>query len=482
MRKFLVLAFITVVLLFSTLVVSAEEDSSVVDFLSTDWIGTSVDGAAYTFGSTPWPYYLNSVNSVSYQVTYIDNFAGKIHFSFYSNIKMDAPTVKFYRYAGASASTASFVSSYNVTGGYYYDYIVNLTASSNLYLMTIDVLFPSSFKGTFYLSNFIGIRGVETSIDDVEFYKALNVLQYSTGTWSYSFTSTGKRDIPYQFSNTEVSLGSDYYLSSMFFRIKAIDDYPGYADTSTITFMHYGKIKEDSMGLYLEGSAGGIQTVFSPQSVSTFLSSNTYNPGFGVQVPFYCTQVTFDLRGYNLDAFNLVFTASVNGDTMANDAYNNANGAVVKLLSWDIGNYVYSSEEYSMISTWFNRWRNQTDSNFDDLKEFIGECNEQQIEILEQLVTSLGGSFDSYLDPATEQAEQIAAQKDQFSSANDQLDAVERPTISADFGSVDSIMNPEGMTFLSAGIGNITGVEYIGSILIIVATLALIGYIFFGKR
>ncbi len=78
--------------------------------------------------------------------------------------------------------------------------------------------------------------------------------------------------------------------------------------------------------------------------------------------------------------------------------------------------------------------------------------------------------------------EEVAEQKKVFDSANDTLQSIQKPSIESFSSEADDILNPVGMSALAAPMQSILGNGLVVKILILAATLAMIGYLFFGKR
>lgn len=147
------------------------------------------------------------------------------------------------------------------------------------------------------------------------------------------------------------------------------------------------------------------------------------------------------------------------------------------------GNVVYSTDNVTM---YYPQWDGSGDGSASDsqISESITEVKEDI-----QAVMDAVGELDNKLSVSDEDAvageqfqEDTDGKVDEFNNAMDDLNSVERPDISDIDTSVEGMIGADAMTGLSQFFGRITSFTLIGSEIFISVTLALVSYVFFGKK
>lgn len=107
-----------------------------------------------------------------------------------------------------------------------------------------------------------------------------------------------------------------------------------------------------------------------------------------------------------------------------------------------------------------------------------------KLDQIEQAIRESMSSSTEDNAAADDYNEQMAAQRDQMASDQSAIDSVSKPDSSeiGSIGAADAVLDTDGMGLLVQTLTPITHSKIVLSILTLTATLALVGYVFFGKK
>lgn len=338
--------------------------------------------------------------------------------------------------------------------------------------LELDVEFSEIYTGFFGVYSIVGLLDTAQSIKNLDIYRE----DYFLVTEGYEFTEADpikNKTLPYTFSKFDEESG--YYRSQFRFIVDGdvfvtpLVDHASFLFTtccSTISH-HVSLISKNSNGSDVNNLKYNLSEFFE------WGASGDYFQGYG-EFQYYKTfQIDVDLSGFDMSKFDLMVSVGV-------DTITETNGfdpcyADLSLRSVSYVPFVENVPWYKTffgslfvgISNWFNTiygtidtfWQSVT-GNFDllfvKLEEYFGNDGE-----------------------LAEAGDQMQQQAGEMQQANEYLDSVDRPDVSADL-LLDGYLsfNSNSLAILSVFSSN----AYVTQLLVVVFTFALTAFVFFGKR
>lgn len=230
---------------------------------------------------------------------------------------------------------------------------------------------------------------------------------------------------------------------------------------------------------------------------SLFGLTTDFETGLGVEYTKYNYQVELDLSGIDLEKYDVLLYLTVDAVDYYADIYNSRTMMVeVTLRSITYVPQLVVSPWYEPIKNMFDRLRNAVNDGFDwmatayyrsvDWLEAIWDNMNTQFELFTEMWNNRWDTLMSKLEDyfgedgeMAEKADEMEQQANQMQQANDAMNSVEKPSV--DSGAMlDQYLNfnPTGLAILSV----ITNNSFATSMLVVIFTFALCGYIFFGKK
>ena len=453
--RLLCLLLVSMSIITSIIPAEAAEYKPLMQDLLTAKIYNVYENGVFISDSLETARYFHQVDSAGWQwECYEDLVFSYGYITFRAMRQPDKVTVKYY--SGATPREAEFV---GVTRDLY-QYKVPI--GTNLAMITLEAFWNTSYTGQFTLYSFTAIRDVsdpisqldikdklwyinETSIsleDDIE----KNVTGVYFPNWSSGnrYSTEGK-----EYSYVEVSL----------------DVRPSYREydlCNSISFLLQGALDFNNFGVQLMDSSYTPVAVLDSSSIVTV--SNTVDIAGPNTWPMCLTQVDVDLSGYDLKDYiiRLNFELELVSGGIGYEEY------FYQVLSCSMEPRVESIPWYKTFWNWlFTNWERVT-----------GKITNSISSAAEKISAAFAGS--SAQNEALNQAGQaMSDQADSMNQAQDELNSVDKPSLSPDnlFGDI-LVFDTGGLRVLSA----ITSNSQVTAMLVVVFTFALCGYIFFGKK
>ena len=215
------------------------------------------------------------------------------------------------------------------------------------------------------------------------------------------------------------------------------------------------RVDECSAQIYKDGKVIAVpDVIISKQTPSSTLITGDYQ----YSILYY--QMTADLRGYDLTDCYVTFSFSLDGT-----------------LRDEVNGYA-AQWHFNMNSLWFQPVYDESDGFFAMVKQRLNDIYHAMTKGFSDLQEALRGN--NAAQEAINQASQnMDAVSSSMSEANSQLNSVEKPSLDTGqlFGDILQF-DTGGLVVLSA----ITSNPYVTSVMVVVFTFALCGYVFFGKK
>lgn len=332
--------------------------------------------------------------------------------------------------------------------------------NSNINDVSVTANWSYTYTGNFNILSFYGRRSYSDPVNEVSYRFRYGV--FNSSGIDYVIHSYGNYEtIPNNFWYSGYYPNDELFRGELFLWIDHTYLELAYADRATILIQSICPITD--FGFSIVDNATTTIAVL-PGSL-TENATGTVAVGDVVR-PVYAYQFTADLSGFSLDpGYKLQFYASCDSSF-----YRDLNTLAVQfnVISIALGYPVSEIPWYQTMHSWIN---NSITSNTDRLVGVIG---------------SLGGALD---DPESltdvNDIDNIVADKEQqAASIKDKMNSVSKPdpgSVSSSSVDVSSIISASSAPLvMSALTGGPEG--FVVTLLLLVFTFALVGYIFFGKR
>lgn len=447
---------------------------SIIDFLdsSTGYSRSTSSSSSSNVDLSLGSSYFTNITYCKFKWTNIQSFSGSIFISVHSDRIPDSLTLQ--RYDGAPWESLTFVGS----SGKNHSYRLDFNSTTSFYAISLNASWNSSFTGNYKIVSFVGYSDPYLSINSFD-YECDEVRWYSNGVNNVNYLVSGSASTP----STIVSHTADsssYSIHAGIFKLIVDPSVTGYSVGSNLTvlFRHTGSLYDVGLSIVKNDD---IVSVLDPLPYSTVVASGAYGFGLGTVVQHNFSLVSFDLEGYDFTDCDFYITGKVEAVPagMSGNSAHYGWSLTVTGISLEplIHEMAWYDTFYYKLNTIFSNWFNQ-DSTFHTrvLTRLISFNN-----LLSSISTKLDVNS-NLMNDSSDFGSVVTQQKNDFNSANDSLNSVAKPDMSLIETDSSVIINPAGFNILSVPLKNIFQHNLILSILIIVATCALIGYVFFGKR
>lgn len=371
---------------------------------------------------------------------------------------------------------------YGSNGLNYYFY--RLDMPTVVTYLSFDFVYNTPYGDEIGLYSCFGVRNLLATYDRAAF----NVVTKSDGPEGVFFekrTNIGTKMFPYTYRNdtTDDLNSADFsiWLDSDRFVTTAVDQVnlliTSYAEKITVTASLVPK----------DASVQEVSNIKVNLSVDKEWGLvNNYESGLGTVYNYSAFQASVDLHGYDLTKYELFFYVSVDPVLYVNaSSISNTRLLEVTFRSISYVPTVVSEAWYTPIIRAINPIRTilkdiniQSEALLNDLKgyfsEFFGKWDNRWDSLMLKLEEYFGEDGE-----LAEKGDAMQNQADQMQQANDAMNSVEKPAVDAG-AMLDQYLNfnPAGLAILSV----ITGNPFATSMLVVIFTFALCGYIFFGKK
>lgn len=469
-----IFALVSILLAFFAIPASAASTftpDSIVDFMDVGTVFTKkTDKGFWNTDAYQEPSYNTGITWLSLGWTNQRTFSGTVYITIRCVVR--PATLTLQSYAGGPLRDCVYTGS----NGEYHSYYVKLSAS--FVNITLKATWSSAYTGVFNLTSCVGYSDPCAAISDFD-YKVYEDRWHSNGVNNVTDLGSGSASTPYSIASHSADT-SVYSIHSGIFEVIFDPSITGYSVGSSLSVLlrHTGGLSDVGLSILKNDS---VISVIDALPFESIVSSSRFSFGLGTFVESYYSLVTFELDGYDFTGCDFLVSGKVDSVPAGISGSFAHYGWSLIVTGISLEPFIHEMEWYDVfyykLNSTFNHWSQQDKSFYNSTSSSLSSLNTKLSDISSKLNADSNLKTDSQNFGSV-----VTQQKNDFNSANDSLNSVSKPDISLIQTDSSVIINPSGFNVLSVPLKNIFQHNLILSILVIVATCALIGYVFFGKR